>query len=202
MTRALLVIDVQNEYVTGNLPIAFPPVEESLGNIGRAIDAANAAGVAVIVIQHSAPGAPIFDPSSQGWQLHEVVASRPCEVAFEKSEANAFVETGLDDWLREHSIDTLTLVGYMTQHCDETTAKHAADAGYAVELLSDATGTLPLANAAGSATAEEIHRVITVMLHSEFAAVATTEAWIAMLDEGGELPRDDVYSSSLAAREG
>ena len=39
------------------------------------------------------------------------------------------------------------------------------------------------------------------MLHSEFAAVATTDAWIAMLDDGSELPRDDVYSSFLAAKD-
>lgn len=41
--RALIVIDVQNEYVTGALRIEYPPVEESLGNIGMAMDAAHAA---------------------------------------------------------------------------------------------------------------------------------------------------------------
>jgi nicotinamidase-related amidase len=38
--RALIVIDVQNEYVTGDLPIEYPDVNVSLANIGRAIDAA------------------------------------------------------------------------------------------------------------------------------------------------------------------
>src|SRR3546814_4933159 len=33
--RALVVIDVQNEYVTGNLRIEYPPVEDSLRNIGK-----------------------------------------------------------------------------------------------------------------------------------------------------------------------
>ena len=62
--RALIVIDVQNEYVTGNLPIEYPPLDVSLANIGRAIDAAHAAGVPVIVVQHVAPaGAPIFAPA-------------------------------------------------------------------------------------------------------------------------------------------
>lgn len=36
--RALIVIDVQNEYVTGNLPIEYPPLDVSLANIGRAIE--------------------------------------------------------------------------------------------------------------------------------------------------------------------
>lgn len=38
--RALIVIDVQNEYVTGNLPIEFPGINLSLANIGKAMDAA------------------------------------------------------------------------------------------------------------------------------------------------------------------
>ena len=48
--RALIVIDVQNEYVTGNLLIEHPPVNESLHNIGLAIDAARASGIPVIVL--------------------------------------------------------------------------------------------------------------------------------------------------------
>jgi len=34
------VIDVQNTYVGGNLPIEYPPVEQSLANIGRAMNGA------------------------------------------------------------------------------------------------------------------------------------------------------------------
>jgi nicotinamidase-related amidase len=50
--RALIVIDVQNEYFDGALPITDPPREQSLENIGRARDAATAAGVPVIVVRH------------------------------------------------------------------------------------------------------------------------------------------------------
>ena len=59
--RALIVIDVQNEYFDGALPISDPPPETSLANIGRAMDAATDAGVPVIVVQHtSSEGSPIF----------------------------------------------------------------------------------------------------------------------------------------------
>ena len=59
--RALIVIDAQNEYVTGDLPIEYPDVQTSLANIGRAMDAARAAGVPVVVVQHLAPaGSPVF----------------------------------------------------------------------------------------------------------------------------------------------
>ena len=65
--RALIVIDVQNEYVTGNLPIEFPDVGLSLSNIGRAMDAAREAGIPVVVVQNFAPAAaPLFARGSQG----------------------------------------------------------------------------------------------------------------------------------------
>ena len=61
--RALLVIDVQNEYFTGDMPIEYPSVDISLPNIVTAMAAARAAGVPVIVVQHDAPEA---SPSSPG----------------------------------------------------------------------------------------------------------------------------------------
>ena len=75
--RALIVIDVQNEYVTGDLPIEYPDVQTSLANIGRAIDAAHAAQIPVVVVQNFTPaGSPIFARGSEGAELHRVVASR------------------------------------------------------------------------------------------------------------------------------
>lgn len=75
--RALIVIDVQNEYVTGNLPIEFPDIHLSLANIGKAMDAAKEAGIPIIVAQQFAPaGSPVFAQGSTGWELHEVVRSR------------------------------------------------------------------------------------------------------------------------------
>ena len=76
--RALIVIDVQNEYESGGLRIQYPPIAESLRNIGRAMDAAHAAGIPIIVAQQSAPAtAPLFATGSPGWQLRPVVSARP-----------------------------------------------------------------------------------------------------------------------------
>ena len=47
--RALIVIDVQNDYVGGALPIEYPDVRVSIRNIARAMDAAGAAGIPVWV---------------------------------------------------------------------------------------------------------------------------------------------------------
>ncbi|WP_025602337.1 cysteine hydrolase family protein [Burkholderia sp. WSM2230] len=199
--RALLVIDVQNEYVSGDLPIEFPEVQGSLANIGRAMDAARAAGVPVVVVQNFAPaGSPLFARGSEGAELHPVVASRERDHYVEKSLPSAFTGTDLADWLATRNIDTLTVVGYMTHNCDASTINHAVHAGLAVEFLHDATGSVPYENSAGFASAEDIHRVFCVVLQSRFAAVASTGEWLAALQSGAPLECGNIYASNQKAR--
>ncbi|VFS46088.1 Isochorismatase family [Budvicia aquatica] len=65
--RALIVIDVQNEYFIGSLPIEYPPTERSLSNILLAMDTASASGIPVVIVQNSAPEeSPIFAKGSDG----------------------------------------------------------------------------------------------------------------------------------------
>lgn len=199
--RALLVIDVQNEYVTGNLRIEYPPLDTSLPNIAIAMDAARAAGVPVIVVQHDAPeGFPVFAQGSPGWQLHPIVAGRHADHRINKSMGSVFAGTDLRQWLAAHAIDTLAVVGYMTHNCDAATIYHAAHDGLKVEFLSDATGALPYENAGGRASAEEIHRVFCTVFHSNLAAVSTTGDWVAAVRDGRALETDNIYLSNLRAR--
>ena len=199
--RALIVIDVQNEYVSGNLPIEFPDIRLSLSNIGKAMDTAKAAGIPIIVVQQFAPaGSPIFAQGSDGWELHDVVRSRAWDHYVEKKLPSAFAGTDLADWLSEHQIDTLTVAGYMTHHCGDSTIKHAFHAGFAVEFLSDAAGSLPFINKAGSASAEEIHRTFSVVMQARFSAVMGTEEWINMLRTNGVAERDNLFKSNQRAR--
>ena len=199
--RALIIIDVQNEYVTGNLPIEFPDIHLSLANIGKAMDAAKAAGIPIIVVQQFAPaGSPIFAQGSDGWELHDVVRLRTWDHYFEKKLPSAFAGTNLAEWLNEHQIDTLTVTGYMTHNCVDSTIKHAFHSGLAVEFLSDAAGSLPYLNKAGSASAEEIHRTFSIVMQARFAAVMSTAEWMNLLRTNGVAERDGIYKSSQRAR--
>lgn len=198
--RALLVIDVQNEYFTGNLRIEYPDVRTSLANIEKAMDAAEAAGIPVVVVQHLLPeGFPVFARGSRAAELHPAIAGRRRDHLVEKTMASSFVGTDLGSWLRQREIDTLTVVGYMTHNCDDSTVRQASHEGWKVELLHDAAGSLPYANALGSATAEEIHRVFTVVMHTGFAAVVSTEEWLNALASGEVLLPDNVYASNQRA---
>lgn len=199
--RALIVIDVQNEYVTGDLPIEYPDVHTSLANVGRAMDAARAAGVPVVVVQNIAPAtSPLFARGSVGAELHAVVASRGHDHHIEKALPSAFAGTDLADWLAARQIDTLTVIGYMTHNCDASTINHAVHAGFAVEFLHDATGSVPYENSAGFASAQDIHRVFSVVLQSRFAAVASTDEWLAAVKDGAPLERGNIYASNQKAR--
>ncbi|OOG43602.1 cysteine hydrolase family protein [Rhodanobacter sp. C05] len=198
--RALVVIDVQNEYDTGGLRIEYPPIAGSLQSIGKAMDAARAAGIPVVVVQQSSPAdAPLFATGSHGWQLHEVVTSRPHDHYLSKALPSAFAGTDLADWLRQNEIDTLTVVGYMTHNCNDTTIKHAFDAGLQVEFLMDASGSVSYANRAGFASAEEIHRVFSVVEQSRYAAVLGTAEWIDCVATRKLPERDSIHTSHQRA---
>lgn len=179
--RALLIIDAQNEYFTGKLPISYPA--GSLDHILQAMDAANAAGVPVVVIQHGAPqpDSATFRRGSREWELHPAVAERPRDVLIEKTLPGSFTGTELPAWLGEREIDTVVIAGYMTQMCCDTTARQAMHQGLNVEFLSDATGTLAVKNGAGAVTAEELHRAILVTQAMRFSTVLSTAEWIARL---------------------
>ncbi|MFA7403426.1 MAG: isochorismatase family protein [Pelobacteraceae bacterium] len=199
--RALLVIDVQNDYIGGNLPIEYPPVEQSLANIGHAMDAAKKTSIPVVVVQNILPeNMPIMARGTVGAELHPSIIERGWDHHILKDFPSAFTNTGLEEWLHSHDITTITVVGYMTHNCDFSTVVHGLHMGFTVELLSDATGSVPYANRAGSATAEEIHRVMTVVMQSRFASVMTTDEWLIAITGGGALERDSIYGSNQRAR--
>jgi nicotinamidase-related amidase len=199
--RALIVIDVQNEYFTGNLQIEYPPVSDSLPKIARAMDVAATAGIPVIVIQQNSPAdAPAFAEGTHGWELHPEVARRHRDVLFGKPLPSAFTDTGLAAWLETRGLDTLTVIGYMTHNCNDTTIKHAFDRGMHVEFLHDASGSVSYANRAGHATAEEIHRVFAVVEQSRFAAVLSVQEWEHCLATGETPVREGILDSYANAR--
>jgi nicotinamidase-related amidase len=181
MKRALLVIDAQNEYFTGLLPITHP--HDHLGNVLRVMDAATDAKVPVVVVQHTftQPDKPFFKKGTPGWELHPDVASRPRDHWIEKGLPGSFTGTDLESWLRQHGLDTVTIAGYMTHMCCDTTARQAAHLGLNVEFLSDATGTLPVSNSAGEVTAEELQRSILCAQQMMISEVVDTDRWLARL---------------------
>jgi nicotinamidase-related amidase len=194
MTKeALLVIDVQNDFFSGAMTITYP--SGSFVNILQAMDAAHAAQIPVVIIQHSnhAPDAKVFKPGSTGWEIHPEVKKRPHEVLIEKTLPGSFTNTILDAWLRDHAITSLIISGYVTPMCCDTTSRQAFHKGYHVKFLSDATGTFTITNRAGSIRDAHLHREVLDIQRAKFSQVLTTAEWIRSLP-----PQETVGSDRLA----
>ncbi|GAA4694052.1 Nicotinamidase-related amidase [Promicromonospora umidemergens] len=202
--RALVVIDAQQEYFEGLLPIQYPARDESVARIAEAMDAAEQAGIPAVVVQHQAPaGFPVFAPESPTFELHPEIAKRADNAAhrFTKPFASIFASTGLEEWLRERQIDTVTIVGYMTNNCVIGSAAAAEPLGITVEVLSDATGAIDIVNAAGSAPAKQVHETIMALLNSNWAAVATTSVWTEAVKSENALAGDNLIESAARGRD-
>ena len=198
--RALILVDIQQEYFSGPLEIRYPAHADSLPKITAAIDAATAAGIPIAVIQHSAgDDSPLFNPTLPGFALHPEVARRQTSdwKTVTKEFGTVFGGTDLLEWIRANGVDTITLVGYMTNNCILASAAEAEVHGLSAEVLSDATGAIHISNDAGSVSAETVHTTLMALLHSNFAAVATTQSWTDALTAGDALPTSDLGTSAV-----
>jgi len=201
--RALVVVDVQQEYFDGPLEVQHPPREDSLARVVDAVRAAVAHDVPVVVVQHEGPaGSPVFATGSAGAALHpDVEAVLPSSAQrMTKELGSVFAGTGLAGRLREQGVDTVTLAGYMTNNCILASAVEAEGLGLTAEVLSDASGAVSLANEAGEAPAAVVHATLMVLLQSNFAAVATTAGWSAAVAAGTGLAVGDLVSSAVQGR--
>jgi nicotinamidase-related amidase len=199
--RALVVVDVQNEYFDGPLEIQYPPREESLAAVVRALDVAAEHDLPVVLVQHERPqGA--FVPGTPGFEVHAAVEGRAAESwkRVTKDKGSVFAGTDVASWLEGHGVDTITLVGFMTNNCIIASAAAAEERGLAAEVLADATGAIHLANEAGKVSAQQVHESLLVLLQSNFAAVATTEDWAAAVKADDALAKSDLGTSAMQGR--
>jgi nicotinamidase-related amidase len=146
MTKALLVIDVQNDYFPGGL---FPlwSADETLGRIERVVATCRARGVPVIVIQHLADPAagpsPFFNRGTLGAEIHpRLRAAAPEAIVIEKTFADSFVGTTLEATLTKLGVTELLLCGMMTQNCVTHTAISRSAEKYDTKILVDCCTTV------------------------------------------------------------
>lgn len=143
MKRALIVIDVQNDYFAdGAFPLwnADAVLDRTVAAIGRA----RAAGIPVILVQHIAAGpSPLFVKDSHGAELHpRIRAAAPDAPVVVKSHADSFLGTTLEATLAQLGIEEILLCGMMTQNCVTHTALSRTADKYAVKLLGDCCTTV------------------------------------------------------------
>ena len=114
---ALLVIDLQNEYLpTGKLPLVN--IEQAAANAVKVIAKARQQGTQVIHVQHIADAeSPIFEPSSNGIEFQDTVKPQEDESVIIKNHINAFLNTNLKEILDSNQVTELVVIGAMSHMC-------------------------------------------------------------------------------------
>ena len=115
-----------------------------------------------------------------------------------KHRGSIYADTDLAAWLSERGVDTVTLVGFMANNCILASAAWGETIGLTTEVLSDAVGAINLRNRAGKANARTVHTTLMALLHSNWAAVATTDDWCRALTRDEPLPRSNLVVSAMA----
>lgn len=143
MSKALLVIDEQNDYFPGG---KFPlwNTEVTLDNTVKAIEKAKAAGIPVVIIQHVAQGpSPFFNEGTTGVEVHpRILAAAAGAPLVVKAFADSFYKTDLEKVLAGLGVTELLVSGMMTQTCVTHTAISKSAEKYQVCILGDCCTTV------------------------------------------------------------
>ena len=141
---ALLVIDAQDSFkITPRWELRNNQDFEI--NVGRLISAYRSAGLPVIYFLHTDED-PGFETTSPHYRLMDFIEPRPNEPVLHKNTRNVFTSTRLSELLLEKGIRRLAIAGIQMEQCCETSARVAADLGYAVDFVIDGTLTFPIQN--------------------------------------------------------
>src|SRR3546814_10910687 len=84
----LVLIDCQNEYVTGKLPLVG--VEPALDEVAALLRRARGAGTPIIHVAHAGRPGGLFDREAESGAIHEKAAPAAGETVVERSEAHTF----------------------------------------------------------------------------------------------------------------
>lgn len=180
-STALLVIDFQNEYYSGRVPI--PDGAAALANAQALVQMADAEGIAVYHVQHLNPaGAPVFAEGSEGAALVAGMQPGPRHHLLRKRTVSVFASTDLDEQLKARGIRTLLISGLMTHACVAGAARDAVPLGYEVIVASDAVATRNIQALPGEGTlpAEVLHRAALTEIADAFGSVMSTRDVLAL----------------------
>ncbi|MDQ7981995.1 isochorismatase family protein [Paraburkholderia sp. SARCC-3016] len=178
---ALLVIDFQNEYFHGKLPIPDGP--KALANTLRLIERADADGIEVFHVQHVAPAAnPVFADGSASSQIHAGIRPAAHHQLVRKTSVSVFPTTDIDTRLKRKQIDTLIITGLMTHACVAGAARDAVPLGYKVIVVDDASATRDIDAGNGETISHRaLHRAALTSIEDTFGDVMTTDAILGLL---------------------
>ena len=130
-------------------------------------------------IQQAAWRSKVFESGTWGGQIRSGFEPQPGDtVALEHWCSSGFASTDLDLQLKKHGIDKLIVIGLIAHTCVEATVRFAAELGYEVTVVKDATADY---------SNEEMHAALDVNLPNYAGAIVTTDEIVQALSSHVEL---------------
>jgi nicotinamidase-related amidase len=176
MSRALVIVDIQNDYFPGGAhPLVGP--EAAAGNAKRLLESFRASGEPLVHVQHvwDAPDASFMRPGTDGVEIHESVAPAAGEAVVQKASPNSFLDTTLEGDLRARGVEHVVVCGMMTSMCVDATVRAAVDLGFEATVVPDACATCDLDFAGETIPARQVHGAFLAALGDGYATLTAAE---------------------------
>ncbi len=149
-STALVVVDMQRDFVEPDGALPVPGARETVPRIRRLLDWARARGLVVVYTQDTHdPGDPEWEiwgrhveRGTAGWRIVDELAPNDGELVLEKVRYDGFYGTPLDSELRRRGVDTLVICGTVANICVHYTAASAGLRWYRVIHPIDALSAL------------------------------------------------------------
>lgn len=146
-STALILIDIQNFYFPGGAAELVEP-EKAAEQAKILLSYFRENKGLVVHVKHD------FSP---GGEIHQLVKPLDNEKVFTKKEVNAFLNTGLNEYLKQNNIKHVTLCGMQTHMCLEAGTRAAHDLGYECIVVEDACATRDLKFGDVTVKAKDVH---------------------------------------------
>ncbi|MFQ3173261.1 MAG: nicotinamidase-related amidase [Flavobacterium sp.] len=179
MIKALLIIDIQNDYFE-NGKMELVGSEKASKNAKAMLEFFRDKNLPIVHMQHIAasPTATFFSPDTDGVKINKNVEPKGDEKVIVKHYPNSFRETELLVFLKSAQIAELVVCGMMTHMCIDTTVRAAYDHGFKSIVIGDACATKDLELDGEKVNAKEVQIAYLAGLNGTFAEVKKTNDFI------------------------
>jgi nicotinamidase-related amidase len=174
LESALLVIDAQDSFKVEAERWNRRDNRLFEANVGALIDLYRNYKLPVIYFLHSDED-PGFENTSPHYKLMDFISPRKDEPILHKETRNVFTSTGLSTLLMEKGVRRVVITGIQMEQCCEKSTRVAADLGYAVDFITEATMTFPIPNhdkPGEELSVEAIRERTEYVLRKRFARIA------------------------------
>ncbi len=179
MNRALLLVDIQNDYFPGG-KMELAGMAAAAAQAQKLLEEFRRRHWPTFHIQHVSvrKGAPFFVPGTPGVEIHASIAALPGETVIEKHFPNSFRDTGLQEALAAAGIKDLVICGAMSHMCIDATARAAADLGFNCTVIHDACATRDLSFGDLVIPAAQVHGAFMAALTTLYARVISLQEFL------------------------